>query len=277
MPVMGRLGNSMALARASWQVLKTDKELLLLPVISMAATGVTMALFLIPVLADGDLGGQSLLMVAVMYFALAYITVFFNAALVSAAHERLTGGDPTVRSALRGALSHWGRILSWALISAVVSVILRTIEERAGLLGRIVIGLVGMAWSVITFLVLPIIVIEGAGAAKAIRSSVNLFRRTWGENLSAHLGLGLIGFLGALPGLLLAVFGFFQGGGALAAGLIGVGALWVLVVIVVMTALSGIFQTALYHFAVDGGAPTGYFDDRIMTEAFRPRLRRPGR
>ena len=265
---MGRIANSIALAKASWQVLKADKELLLLPIISMAATAIALALFFIPIMIGGFDGTSFLLLVA-MYFVLAYITIFFNAALVSAAHERLQGGDPTVGSALRGAAQRAGRILPWALISAVVSAILKAIEERAGFVGSIVISMVGMAWSVVTFLVLPIIVIEGKGAVEAIKSSVGLFRRTWGENLGAQVGLSLVGFLASLPGAALIVLGVVSGGGAATVAAIGLGALWMLVVIVVMSALSGIFQTALYHFAVDRQAPQGYFDNRIMSEAFR--------
>ncbi len=264
----------MALVRASWEVLKADKELMLLPLISMIATAVTLVLFFIPVVVSG-LDGANFLLLVVMYFVLAYITVFFNAALISAAHERLEGGDPTVGSAIRGAASRAGRIAGWALVSGLVSAILRTLEERAGVLGSIVIRMVGMAWSVVTFLVLPIIVIEGTGAIEAIKGSVSLFRRTWGENLGAQIGFGLVGFLVSLPGVALIVLGIMWGGGAVF--LIVLGALWMLLVIVVMSALSGIFQTALYHFAVDGQAPSGYFDDGIMSKAFGPRRRRFGR
>ena len=294
---MGRIGNSIALAKASWEVLKADKELMLLPVISMVTTAVTLALFFIPVVIGG-FGGISFLLLVVMYFVLAYITIFFNAALISAAHERLTGGDPTVGSALRGAASRAGRILPWALISALVSAILKTIEERSGLLGSFVIRLVGMAWSVVTFLVLPLIVIEGTGAIDAVKGSVALVRRTWGENLGAHVGLSLVGFLASLPGVGLIgahvglslvgflaslpgvgliIIGVVLQGGAATGAAMGLGALWILLVVVVMSALSGIFQTALYHFAVDGHAPSGYFDNQIMAKAFGPRRRRFGR
>ncbi len=271
---MRRIGNSIALAKASWEVLKADKELMLLPVISIAATVITVATFFIPVLIAGE-GGASLLLLVVMYFVLAYITIFFNAALISAAHERLEGGDPTVGSALRGAASRAGRIVPWALISAVVSIILKTLEERAGFLGSIVIRMVGMAWSVVTFLVLPIIVIEGMGAIEAVKRSVNLFRSTWGENLGAQVGLGIIGFLAILPGVAVLVLGIGVGGAA-GLPLIGLGVLWMVLVAVVMSALSGIFQTALYHFAVDGEAPSGYFDSQILTDAFQKRRRRFG-
>ncbi len=269
---MGFLGNSISLARASWQVLKADRELLLLPVISLGATGATVGLFLYPILATG-FDQDGILLLVGMYFVLAYITIFFNAALISAAHERLQGGDPTVGSALRGAASRAGRILPWALISALVSAILRTIEERAGWLGKIVVGLLGMAWSVVTFLVLPIIVIEGKGATEAIKGSINLFRRTWGENLSAQVGLSLIGFLASLPAVLIIVVGIMSGVGPATVAVSILGGLWILLVIVVMAALSGIFQTALYHFAVSGQSPSGFFDEGAMADAFGPKRR----
>jgi hypothetical protein len=273
---MGRFKNSVTLFKASWQVLKADRELVLLPVISIVATIVTVALFFAPILA-GEFTGTSVLLLVVMYFVLAYITIFFNAALISAAHERLSGGDPTVGSAVRGAASRAGRILPWALISALVSVVLRSIEERAGWLGSIVVSMVGMAWSVVTFLVLPIIVIEGTGAIGAIKSSVNLFRKTWGENLAAQAGLGIVGFLAALPGIALVALGVFSSGAGATGALIGLGAILILLVVVVMSALSGIFQTALYHFAVDGHTPSGYFDEHVIGNAFGPKRRRFGR
>ena len=88
-----------------------------------------------------------------------------------------------------------GKILPWAIISATVSMILRAIEERAGFVGQIVAAIAGMAWAVVTFLVLPIIVIEGVGVRDAIKKSGNLFKRTWGENLAAQIGFSLIGFV----------------------------------------------------------------------------------
>ena len=41
---------------------------------------------------------------------------------------------------------------------------LQALEQRAGIVGRIVIGLVGMAWALVTMLVLPVLVIEQVGA-----------------------------------------------------------------------------------------------------------------
>ncbi len=270
--------NSIALAKSSWQVLKADKELMLLPVLSGAASLAVVALFVIPVFvtasgAQGGLSASGYVLLFVMYFVLAYITIFFNAALISAAHERLSGGDPTVRSALRGAARRAGRILPWALVTATVSIILRAIEERVGFVGQIIVSLVGLAWAVVTFLVLPAIVIEGVGVRDAFRKSTGLLRNTWGENLAGQAGFGLLGFLLILPGVAIAVLAALAGGVVMAAG-IAAAAVWMALVAVTLAALSGIYQTALYHFAVDGQVPSHYFDNSVMQAAFKTRRSR---
>lgn len=268
---MGRIQNSIEIAKSSWNVLKADKELLLLPILSTLATLATIALFLVPIfLSNTDLeawdpGPAQYVTLFTMYLVLAYVTIFFNAALVTAAHERLNGGDPTIKSALRGAASKAGKILPWAIVSATVSLILRSLEERAGFVGRLVIGFVGMAWAVITFLVLPIIVIEGIGVGDAIKRSADMFKRTWGENLAAQVGFGLIGFLAALPGAALLYAGIANG----TLVLLAVGVLWLAAVAIVMSTLSVIYQTALYHYAADGTVPGGFYSDASFAEAFR--------
>lgn len=281
MCVMGRIQRSIELAKASWRVLQADKELLALPLISGTASIVVAATFIIPIVATEDLdsaqqpGILSYILLFAMYIALAYVTIFFNAALVSAAHERLGGGDPTIGSSLAGARSRAGKILPWAVVSATVSIILRAIEERAGFVGQIVVSLIGMAWAVVTFLVLPIIVIEGIGVKDAVTKSANLLKQTWGENIAAQIGFGLIGLVAMLPAFALAALGISAGGAASIIA-IGVAVLWVILVAIVLTALSAIFQTALYHYAVDGEVPSGYFDAALMSNAFATRKRRQG-
>ncbi|MDH3471378.1 MAG: DUF6159 family protein, partial [Acidimicrobiia bacterium] len=267
--------------KSSWSVLKADKELIALPAISGVASIIVAATFIVPLFATQDLnadespGVLTYIVLFAMYVALAYVTIFFNAALISAAHERLNGGDPTIRSAVAGARSRAGKILPWAIVSATVSIILRAIEERAGTLGRIVAGLAGVAWAVVTFLVLPIIVIEGLSVGDAIKKSGNMFKQTWGENLAAQVGFGLIGFVAVLPAVLVAFLGISAGGaGAVVA--IAIAVLWVILVTLVISALSGVFQTALYHYAVDGEVPSGYFSNDALSASFAQKHRRSG-
>ena len=271
---MGRLSNTIALAKASWKVLKADKELLLLPIMSMVSTVIVAASFLVPLFVVGGLGeelaGADYVVLAAMYFTLAFVTIFFTAALVHAADERLRGGDPTLGSALRGARRRIRRILPWAIVSATVSLILRAIEERAGFIGRIVAGLAGAAWSVVTFLVIPILVLEDIGVGDAIKRSGSLFKRTWGENIAAQVGFGLLGFLAFLPAVALIVVSAGAGEAALGIAIV-VGVLWMGTVVVVLAALNGIFQAALYHYAVDGQVPGEYFSPQTFAGAFAPR------
>ncbi len=275
----------MELAGSSWRVLKADKELIILPVLSLLATIAVAVSFLWPLFdtcttgtggqaATCDLATTDYILLGVMYVALAFITIFFNAALVHAANQRMSGGDPTVGSAIRGALLRVHRILPWALVSATVSLILRAIEERAGLLGRIVAGIAGVAWALVTFLVIPVLVIEDIGVGAAVKRSGAMFKRTWGENMAAQIGFGLIGFLLVLPGIAVVVFGFSVGG-TTAVILIAIGVAWILLVSMVLAALNGIFQTALYRYA--SGNPTPAFPDAMMASAFAPKRGGRGR
>src|SRR5882724_10286722 len=91
------------------------------------------------------------------YLANYFVVIFFNTALIHAATIRLRGGDPTLSDGLGFAWENVGRILQWAAVAATVGMILRAIEERVGWLGRFIIALVGAAWTVATYFVIPVI------------------------------------------------------------------------------------------------------------------------
>jgi hypothetical protein len=274
---------SLQLFKATWGVLRVDKTLALFPVLSALATLVVIASFALPVWVSRstDAAGHTSvsvpgwLLIGIGYLVLSYVTIFFNAGLVIAANQRLTGTGPgTLASGFRGAAAKAGAIAPWALVSATVSVVLRQLEQRAGIVGRLVIGLVGIAWALVTYLVVPILVLEGVGTIDAIKRSAAMFKRTWGENMVGNLGLGLVTFLAVLVG-----FAFIGGGAALgaaadnalvAAPFVMVGIIWVAVVIAGSAALGGIYRVALYRYAADGVTPAA-FGDIDLAQAFRPR------
>lgn len=272
-------------------MLREDKELLLLPVVSGVAAVLCVAPFLAGSLVLGVAGASASeptfapgvagwVLAAVGYLVGAYVTIFFQAALIHAANERLAGGDPTLGSAIAGAASRAGQILPWALVSATVSIVLRSIQERSGLVGRLMTGLAGTAWTLVTFLVLPLVVIEGIGVREAMRRGGAAFRATWGEHVAGHAGIGLVtglaGLVGALACLPLILLG--AASGAAVAVVSGVVLLvgWMLVVGVVGAALSGVYQTALYRYAVLGEEPRG-FSSAEIDAAFGPRQHPLGR
>ena len=281
---MGKFARSWALAKASLGVLRSDKELLVFPMISAVAVVLVIASFALPVFGlelykglageDGITAGGYLL--AFLFYLVQYFVIFFfNSALVGAAMIRLDGGDPTVADGLRIARGKWARILGYAAIAATVGLLLRMVEERAGFIGRIVIGLVGVAWTLATFLAVPVLVARDVGPVDAVKESASLLGRTWGENLIGNGGLGLVMML--LNLVVVLVFGglafAFAGNGmaTLAVAMVVLGALVLLGLALVQSALSGIYSAALYRFAVMGDAPQG-FDAVLLRDAFQRKV-----
>jgi hypothetical protein len=271
-----KFSRSWALAKASASVLKSDKELLLFPVISTLAMLVVIATFAVPIFTLNLFAGEEpdplLFVLGFLFYVSQYFVIFFfNTALVGAAMIRLEGGDPTVKDGLNIAMSKIGPILGYAAIAATVGMILNALKERAGFLGDMVINLVGAAWTVATAMVVPVLVAQNVGPVDAIKESVLLLKKTWGENILGNAGIGLA------FGLVIA--GTFVVGLILAIALsavspwlgAGVGVLTVIAVLmlaVVQAALSGIYAAALYRFAVDGAAPPG-FEGGALQLAFR--------
>jgi hypothetical protein len=272
--VGSRFQNSIALAKASWGVLREDKKLAVLPLLSGLASLVVLASFALPawLLSSDGTGGRSatpaMWVVAFLgYLVLAFVVIFFNAALVFAADRRLKGQEVTLGEALQDALSRSHVLLPWAVVSATVSIIIRAIEEQ-GTLGRIVGALVGMAWSVVTFLVLPILVFEGIGPIAAVKRSGSLFKKTWGENLIANGAIGLLALAAIIGGAIPCVLLIMIGGPASVLGIVALVA-WIVTVQIVASTLTGILQTALYRYATNGEVMG--FDQAQLQGAYRGR------
>lgn len=278
---MNRWQRSVALVKASWSVIRSEPGLVLLPLMSILVTLAVAATFLIPVVATSDLSSTSTslsvtgwVLVFVMYLALSYVGIFFNVALICAAQEHFDGGDPTLGSALGGAVRNAGRILPWAVVSATVSMVLKAIQNRAGIVGTLVAGIAGVAWALVTFMVLPIIVIEHLGVGSAIKRSASLFKQVWGEQVVANVGIGLFGFLAVLCGTPVLIL-LATGNATLMVVGAGVFVVWFLLVIGVTNAMNGVFQTALYRYAATGQAPQD-FASVDLAHAFVPRRGRKG-
>jgi hypothetical protein len=276
-----RFRRSWALAKASWAVLRADRELLVFPLASFAALVAVTITFAVPVLVVGgglvdletgsvDAAGVAL---GFAFYVVAYtVMFFFNTGLVGAALIRLGGGDPTVADGLRIATSRLPAIVAYALIAATVGMVLRFISERAGIVGQIVIGVLGIAWSLLTFLVVPVLVVENVGPLAAIRRSGSLLRTTWGEQLIGSGGIGLVFGLAVVVVLIVGVA--LVGALFVVAPALGVAGIIALVLAVggislVGATLGGIYTASLYRYAITGEA--GAFGADAMTAAFTTR------
>lgn len=276
---MSRFANSWKMAVASWQVLQSEKQLMAIPILSFVATAAvaiisgsaiyfSLAHHRVVEPGQSELSATPLTYAvgAVAYLLITFVVTFFTAALVAGARERLLGGDPTLGSAFGVAYNRLGPIFLWSLLTGTVGLVLNAIQNRAGFLGAIIVRMIGMAWQIVTWLAVPVIVVEGTGPITSLKRSAGLFRQTWGENLIGQVGFGLIGFLFMLPGLVIA--------GLLAvtqpvAGLVA-GGIWIAVMSVVTSTLSGIFRTALYQFAAGEPVPPQFAAEQ-MAGAFKAR------
>ena len=261
---MGRIANTWELAKVSWGVLRQDRELLVIPLLAFVSVLVVLGALLVPTVALLDTGSgddtasPALVLIGIVAaLAMSIISVFFNGALVAGAHERMSGGDPTVSSAMSRAAARLAGLLPWALLTGTVGLVLQAVRDRAGFLGGIVVRLAGAAWEVVTFLVVPAIVIDEHSAVDGLKRSGALLKNTWGENLAARVGFGLLGMLAMIPAVVVVALAGAVGGPVLVAGIVAV-VLYVAVVLVVLTALNAVFQTALYLYATTGSVPEGY-------------------
>lgn len=284
---MGRLATSWKLMKQSWGVLAGDKELMVFPVVSAAASLVVAAAFLVPIgvaLLANSPGAttahdtsRSLPLWAypvlfAFYVVMAVVTIYCNSALMGAAMIRLRGGDPSLADGFRCANAHLPQILGWALITATVGMVLRSIQERAGLLGKIVAGLAGVAWQFVTYFVVPVLIFEGIGPIQGVKRSASLVRQRWGEQIAGTVGIGFASGLLSLVGVALIVLGVVAGSAmrsvVVGAGVAVVGIVYLVALTVVTQAMQGIYNTALYRFATEGTGG-GAFSDHDLAHTFR--------
>ena len=258
-----------------------DKELLVFPLVSGVASILVTATFFVPgfmlgwfeSLAETGVGALAYAFLFLFYLAQYTVIFFFNTALVGAALIRLEGGDPTVADGLKIAFDRIGVIVEYAALAATVGMVLRFLSERAGFIGRIVVGLIGMAWTLATFMVVPILVSRNVGPLDAVKESAGLFKRTWGEQVVGNAGMGIAVFLAFFSLLLFAVPAFLV---VSALGPVAMGAVAVLFVgglvllVLSASALNGIYAAALFRFATTGEAGYG-FDSGLLARAFVPK------
>lgn len=212
------------------------------------------------------------------YFVTSFVVIFFNAALIAAANERFQGRPTGVGAGIGVALKRLPQILGWTLVATTVNLILRAIEERVGLVGKIIVGLIGVGWAIAIYFAVPAVVLEGVGPIGAIKRSGQTIRKTWGESLMIAVGFGLAGIVITVFGIILLVGGGIAiaaaAGGGSAIGMTGgivIATCGVLVLVgwaILSGTLRGITQTALFRFATDGTVVSG-FEQHDLEVAFQ--------
>jgi hypothetical protein len=273
--MFSRIGYTWRIMGASFDVLMQDKQLLLFPLFSSISCVLVLASFAVPIWAarawESEHATQPLYyaVLFVFYVCNYFVITFFNAAIVGSAVLRLSGGQPTFRDGLQAAAARLPQILGWAVLAASVGLVLRIIEDRSERLGRFVAGLLGTAWSIATFLVVPVLVVEQKGPIDALKKSTALLRKTWGDQLVGGAGFGLVSFLLAIPGIV-GLFAGFVFGVTIGIVCASLAAVYLILLCLVQSALQTIFEAAVYVYAEKGTAPA-LFSQELLAGAIVPR------
>lgn len=277
---MGSFDRSWRLLRESASVLRSQPQMLWLPLISGLLTTLLFVAIILPVGLSGKLDQVNRLQSDPLYYlgafafylATSFIVIFFNSALVTCAYAQLNGQRASLSDGLRHSVRHVGQILAWAFIAATFGVILRAISERAGLVGKLVIALLGAAWSLLTYFVVPLMVVNNLGPISALKQSSAMLKRTWGENLSGQVGIGAALLVATMLGFIPLTIGFMIGTAPSMLFGLGLAVFWWIAISIIGAALSGIFQTALYIYATTGAVPSA-FSSELVAGAFSTKKR----
>lgn len=286
------LSRSWALTKLSWKVLVADKEMLLFPLLGGIFSLLFTAAVLWPtVIVHGvEIAEQleadnaeaitwSALQYAglfVTYFGLAFIATFFSVCTVYTTKTRLEGGDATFMESIRYAFSHLPAIAAWSFISASFGMLMRGLERAAeriplvgGILLSILVGVLGLAWSVTTIFVVPAMVYRNEGPIDAFKASVDAITKTWGESLARHFGLGWIQGLVTLLGICMFVPAilFTVNTPAIALSMLGLFIVYIIGVALTFSVMNSVFNTALFVYAQTGSCPGGW-DGDLLQSAF---------
>jgi len=265
MRLVQRFTTGLTLTRDSLIVLRAHPELLLFPFLGGVATLAFGAVLYLTVFVSGLVDGRlEYLAFFAFYFGTTFVASFLTAALVSSVDDVFHGREPTLSAGVAAAWEIKTELAVWSLISAVVGVVLRSLERSDSLLTRVVAGVFALGWTVTTFFVIPVLVFEDVSLGELFSKSAESFSETWGETLSSNFGIGLVQFVLWL-------------GGVVATVTIGVGLFALVPAVGTTTAILGVFgvsvgvylggqtvrgitKTALYIYASERTVPPE-FDD----------------
>ncbi|MFH1133386.1 MAG: DUF6159 family protein [Nanoarchaeota archaeon] len=268
------------ISKLCWNVITKDKELLLFPMLAGVFSIAFILAMLFPSVIAALVAGLrpeftalTYVLVFLTYLGLAIIATFFNVCVVFTAKVRFSGGNATFGQSIKFAFSKFHLIFYWGLVSATVGLILHILDqmaERAGGIGRLILGItrwiLGAAWGMVTIFVVPGMVYNNLTPFAAIKKSVGVLKKTWGESLVRAIGLGITQFIFILIGIALSIALFFVLFPLGIAGIIVallVAGLYFLAVFILFGVMNNVFNAALYEYADTGRIPQGFTEESV--------------
>lgn len=281
---IGKWRGGFLIARQSFALLKADKEIVLFPILATVSTMILGVLFCIIVffflfsghgdawIAEGNRAmteGEAIAVYGalfVIYIIGAFIAAFFQAGLVTIVHARLNGQDFTFRDGMQNAIRNMRKIFIWSVVTATVGIVLRVISDRSEWLGKLVAGILGAAWGIITFFIVPVLALEDLSMKDSIKKSASIFRATWGETIVVNFSMGLLFFLIFLGGLVVYALSWFTFNVIVIGVMSVLFFLFLIILSLISSTLNAVFNIALYEYAAHQKS-SEYFSAELLAGA----------
>ena len=313
MNFIDRLKNGWSLFLASFGVLRRNKTLLLFPIATASLTVVMAFLFVTPIALQptghsyaekahwSEVGSRlfvtapatgldaargrketvsatpmAMAFFVLFYFLSMFLATFFNVAFVHGIFNALSDKPVSVSEGLSFATTKLKPILMWTLFAGLVGLAIKTLEEKFGFFGRWIVRLIGVAWSVASVFVIPVLVMEEHpdNPIDVVRQSAGVITKTWGEALAGYAGLQIGGVIIAVATVVVVPLSMYVGLAYKQFALMLTGfAGWFVFICAfsyVMSIASQIYLCMLYRYATAGAVPQGLTSD-MLTTAWRPK------
>jgi len=276
MGFMDKVRNGWKICELSLEVLKSNKKLIIFPLISCIALFVIICSFVFGFgyfnnwhfeqLTDHEHAITRYSFTFLIYLISYTVVIFFNIALMHCVRLYFENKQVSLSIGIKYAISRLSYILSWALFASTVGLILKIIQDNVGKLGKILVGLLGIAWGVSTFFVVPILAYENKSPWSALKESISMMKKLWGESLTAGFSFGILQLCSIVVFLVLS---FIVG---LANIYVGI-ALFILGMVLTsaaFSALNSIFVSAVYT-KVSTDIDVKQFAGTNINELFEPK------
>ena len=271
---MGAWAQSRELTKQSWAVLRGNAYLLAYPLLGAVVCIVPLAV-MVPgfffIATDRNWIGWGFVIVGL--FLVQWVTAIFQAGLTVSAATEMGGGSSSLGHGLATAFGKIGRLARWAFVNTVVSVIIGLLRGNNGdsivtLIFRTVLAAAaGIMWELITFFVMPAMMLDDLGMIDAIKKSASTFKQRWGTQLSGGVRIGgLVALLGVIPAVILLVLGLVlttAGTWSVGIPLAVLGAVILIVASLILSAIRGVFSVALYRYATQGIVEGGFTEQQL--------------
>ncbi len=272
MSAFARIRRGWHLGYHSLRIVLRDKTLLLFPLIPFTTAIMIIVSFCVVVGADQLFWAlfvvntlQHARYLALGYAIVAVVSVYFSVGLVACARISIEGQDSKFMDGILAAMRKFHWVVLWGLISWTIGPLLNLLDHLR-YTSRWVRKITKTSWSQLSYFLLPILIVDNVNIFSAIRRSVTVTIKTWGEGSVSQLGFLWFFFFMNIPTMLLFGYGHYMEG-PWPKPLTFVVLSMIYFTIVVYQTASSVLSVVLYKYATDGTVVEG-FNGEWLKEAF---------